>query len=57
MAGRGRYTRYNGPGLNYPRSLKNCEIHGFAVSWELLLPHMIHRVELALPGGPPNPLM
>ncbi len=45
------------PAWNYPRSLKNCEIHGFAVSWELLLPYPKHQMELALPGGPPNPLM
>lgn len=45
------------PAWNYPRSLKHWGIQGFAVSWDLLLPYIIHQMELALPGGPPNLLM
>ena len=45
------------PAWIYPRSLKHWEIQGSAVSWDLLLRYPIHQMELALPGGPPNPLM
>ncbi len=59
MVGHGRYTRYNGPGLEPPSEpqRKTGKFADLLYLGNSSYHYIIHQMELALPGGPPNPLM